>query len=343
MLERTDRMKALVTGATGFLGSHLVDHLLQRGDDVRALVRASSDTSFLRERDVEMVAGDITGAASLGPAVGGVDVVYHTAANVADWGPWPEFQSATIDGTRNVLEAAAAAGIPRFLHVSTLDVYALSALRSRVTEGSPLEKRFGWLDYYRRSKVAAEKIARRYAAEGRLGVTIVRPGLLFGERDGGMFPGIAAFLKSGSSAYLGSGRNRLPYVYAGDVADACILAATTAGTAGEIYNVASDEAVTQRDLFQAVAEATGLAPPRRGVPLRLGYTAALFMEAWCVLRGRRARPEATRYGVNIVALDYHVDASKLKSLGWQAKVPMREAMRRCVEPSSEQRSQPAGA
>jgi len=91
----------------------------------------------------------------------GVEAVYHTAAMVSEWDPWRDFQTVTIDGTRNVLRAAAAAGVPRFLHVSTDGVYSLQALKGRITEESPLEKRFGWGDYYRRSKSAPSSSIRR--------------------------------------------------------------------------------------------------------------------------------------------------------------------------------------
>src|SRR3970040_1307845 len=102
-------MKALVTGATGFLGSHIVERLMQRGDDVRALVRPSSDTRLLREWGVELVNGDVTQPDSLLAAMSGIEAVYHTAAMVSEWDPWRDFQTVTIDGTRNVLRAAAAA------------------------------------------------------------------------------------------------------------------------------------------------------------------------------------------------------------------------------------------
>ncbi len=337
-------MKALVTGATGFLGSHIVERLVQAGDDVRALVRPSSDTSLLREWGVELVSGDVTQPESLAAAINGVDVVYHAAANVSEWDPWRDFETATIDGTRNILRAASQAGVPRFLHVSSDAVYSLKALSGRITEESPLEKRFGWGDYYRRSKSAAEKIARRHAKEGNMAVTIVRPGLLLGERDRAMFPGVLRFLNSGVSTYLGSGDNRLPYVYAGDVADACIAGATDDRAVGQIYNVVSDEQVTQKNLFAAVAEATGLKPPSRVVPKPLAYGLGMLIEAWCVFaRRRKVRPELTRFAVILFAYDYHEDASKLRrELGWEPKVPLKEAVRRCVEWHREQEKQPAG-
>ncbi|HSP56111.1 MAG TPA: NAD-dependent epimerase/dehydratase family protein, partial [Dehalococcoidia bacterium] len=295
-------MRALVTGATGFLGSHIAERLVARGDEVRALVRPSSDTAFLKKLGVELVIGDVTEPESLVPAMAGSEVLYHAAAKVADWGPWRDFQRVTVDGTRNILNAAIQGGVQRVLHVSTDGVYALSAFKGTVTEDSPLEKHFGWLDYYRRSKLAAERLARRYAEEGKLPVTIVRPGLLFGERDRVMFPGIVAFLKSGSAAYLGRADNPLPYIYAGDVAEACIAGANSDAAADRTYNVVSDEPVTQAAVFDAIADAAGLPKPKRHIPVRLIYAMAMGMEAWCLFgRRRKAHPEITRFGVILLA------------------------------------------
>jgi nucleoside-diphosphate-sugar epimerase len=325
-------MRALVTGATGFIGSHIADRLLERGHTVRALVRPGSDVSYLEERGVELARGDLTDPDSLAPAVAGIDTVFHLAAMVGDWGPWRAFKSVTIEGTRNVLAAAAQAGVPCFLHISSDAVYAHRYLGKRMTEETPLETRFAWWDYYRRSKLAAERLARRYSDDGRLSVTALRPGLVLGERDRAMLPGVIAFLRSKSAMYLGSGHNRLPYVYAGDVADACLLAASSDKAAGGAYNVVSAEKVTQRDLFASVAEESGLALPRRAMPLPIAYGIAFVMELASVLGGRRSRPSLTRFSVTLIGGHYLEDAAKTeRELGWRAETPMREAVRRSVE------------
>jgi nucleoside-diphosphate-sugar epimerase len=156
-----------------------------------------------------------------------------------------------------------------------------------------------------------------------------------------MLPGLIAFLKSPSSSYLGSGANRLPCVYAGDVAELCILAATSDATLGEIYNAVNHEYVTQRDLFEAVAACTSLPAPKRSLPLRAVYALAMAMEARARLRGWEHRPDLTRFSVNLLGVDYVEDASKaVNQLGWKPQVSMREAVRRSVEWSRERRSQP---
>lgn len=324
-------MKALVTGATGFIGSHIADRLVERGHDVRALVRPKSDTAYLEARGVELVSGDMTVPETLPPALDGVDTVFHAAALVTDWAPWSDFDRVTIGGAHFLLEAAARAGVGRFLHVSSDGVYAHRYLGRRMTEDTPLETRFAWWDYYRRSKLAAEVLARRYHADGHLPVTVVRPGLVLGERDSVTLPGVIAFLNSGSATYLGSGRNRLPCVYAGDVAEGCILAATSDIAAGEVYNLVCAEKVSQRDLYAVIGEECGVRLPKRHTPVPLVHALALGAELASVLGGRRSRPSISRFGVTMIGRPYVEDASKAdRDLGWRALTPLREAVRRAV-------------
>ncbi len=334
-------MQTLVTGATGFLGSHIADRLIDRGDSVRALVRPTSNTSYLGSRSVELAVGDITEPDSLPAAFAGVEVVYHAAAHVSDWGPWSDFKHITVDGTRNMLRAAASAGVERFLHVSSDAVYRFGDLGKGVDESTRLETYFGPLDYYRRAKTAAEKIARRAHERGRVPVTIVRPALILGERDAAMLPGLIAFLKSSTAAYMGNARNQLPCVYAGDVADLCVRAATRAEAPGETFNAVNEEHITQRDFFDAAAEIAGIDAPPRSVPLRVLYVIAAATEAAARLRGWSHHPDLTRFAVNLMGLDYIEDNSKARSeLGWRAEVGMKEAVRRSVEWARERKRQP---
>jgi nucleoside-diphosphate-sugar epimerase len=304
--------------------------LLQRGDSVRALVRPTGDTAFLQSLGVELVHGDVTDAASLPPALDGIEAVYHAAALVSDWGPWEGFRNVTINGTRNMLRAAIAAGTPRFLYVSTDGVYRYQDLRRGVTEETPVETHFGPLDYYRRSKTKAEKIARRFQRDGQA-ISIVRPALILGERDRAMLPGVMAFLKGPLAVYLGNGRNQLPYVYAGDVADLCIRAATNSLAQGQIYNAVSDEPVTQRSLFQTAAAIANIGEPKRHVPFRLIYAMTAALELKSRLSGWDSRPDLTRFSANLLGVEFREDASKAtRELGWRPEVSLRDAVTRSV-------------
>src|SRR3990172_3129349 len=156
-------MKALVTGATGFIGGHIVDGLLAAGHEVRGLASSAQKATRLEQLGVEVVVGDVTDIDSLSAAARGVDTVFHAAAKVTDWGPWPEFEAVTVRGTENALQAAVDAGVRRFLHVSTVGVYDDRAIvqgAGRITEDTPLVDRAGgFWGFYAKSKMLAEKAA----------------------------------------------------------------------------------------------------------------------------------------------------------------------------------------
>ncbi len=226
----TDR--DLVTGATGLLGSHIAERLVARGRRVRALVRAASDTGFLQSLGVELVRGDLTDPESTRRAIRGVEVVYHAAAKVGDWGTWPEFQAgchrrdrATSAGRRptrgsrgsSTSARPAPTGIP-------------PEGGPPVDETAPLGQNLWWpWDYYTISKVEAERIFWRLAEERGLALTVIRPSWLYGERDRTTTARLVESLRRRRVPPGRPGDNPLSAVYAGTVADAAILAARRPG------------------------------------------------------------------------------------------------------------------
>src|SRR3954471_19799366 len=184
----------VVTGATGFLGSHIAEQLAARGERVRALVRPTSDTAFLRQLGAELAPGDLADPASLRRAVEGADVVYHCAARVGDWGPWRAFQEQVIEATANLLDACRAAHVGRVLHVSSIIVYGHPQLREgQFTEDEPLGQNLWLWDYYCRAKIRAEELCRAYSGA----LTIVRPSWIYGPRDRTSLPRLLKALDAG--------------------------------------------------------------------------------------------------------------------------------------------------
>jgi nucleoside-diphosphate-sugar epimerase len=213
---------ALITGATGLLGSHIAERLVARGDRVRALVRPSSDTAFLRSLGVELVPGDLSDPSSCVAALRGAAVVYHAAAKVGDWGTWRAFQVDCIDATAHLAAAAAGAGLGRFVHISSTSAYGHPTDRGvPIDETAPLGQDLWWLwDYYTRSKVECERLLWRMAATDGLRLTVIRPSWLYGERDRTTVPRLVARLRSGGIPLIGRGDNPLSAIYAGEVAAA---------------------------------------------------------------------------------------------------------------------------
>jgi nucleoside-diphosphate-sugar epimerase len=318
----------VVTGATGLVGSHVVERLVARGQRVRALVRPTSDTVFLRKQGVELIEGNLHDPASLRRAFRGAAIVYHSAARVSDWGPWSAFQADVIDATRNVLEACRAEGVGRLLHVSSVAVYGQPQIKQgEVTEDAPLGQRLWLWDYYGRSKIEAEKLVRAHDPAA----TIIRPVWVYGPRDRTTMPRVIEALRAGRVPILGSGRNALNVLYAGDVAEGAILAANHPQARGQAYNLSSTGEITQVDLLNTLTDALGLPRIRRHLPVFLVMRAAFLMELWGRLLRRRQPPTLTRKAVSLIARSTRYSTAKARQeLGWQPQMNIHEGVRRTL-------------
>jgi nucleoside-diphosphate-sugar epimerase len=322
----------LVTGATGLLGSHIAERLVSQGHTVRALVRPASDTRFLETIGVEIVRGDLTDQASCLAAIQGVDVVYHAAAKVGDWGRWPEFQAHCIDATRNLARAAAATSVARFVHISSTSAYGHPTDRLEpIDETAPMGQNVWVWDPYTRSKVACEETLWAMARERALPVTVIRPSWLFGERDRTTTARLVARLRQGQVLLIGRGDNPLSAVYAGAVADAALLAAADPGSIGEAYNITNHGRITQEEFFNLFAEASGAPRVTRHVSYRLAYAAAFVLEAHGRLTHRPNPPLVTRYATWLMGrwLEYSTEKAQ-RRLGWKPAYTYRESIERSV-------------
>ena len=318
MTESDDNRISLITGATGLLGSHIAEQLRRRGSRVRALVRSTSDTAFLESIGCELVRGDVTDRASLTEACRGVDVVYHAAARVGDWGPWSEFVAITIDGTRNLLDAALAGGIRRFLHISSISVYGyVDGQGASFDETAPLGYRLYKWAYYSRAKVQAEQIVWGYHNNGRIPVTVLRPSWLYGERDRATLGRLIDSIRQGKCKLIGDGDNRLNVVHAANAAEAAILAAESPNAVGEAYNCSNDGVLTQSGYFNKIAQALGEPPVSRRVPYRVAKIAAFVFECFGHAFKRKDPPLVTRYAVWLIGRRAFFETQKAREqLGW---------------------------
>jgi nucleoside-diphosphate-sugar epimerase len=249
-------MKALVTGANGFTGSHLVKALFNRGDSVVGLVRRSSNLSRLPDK-IELVYGDITDRAALTQAMTGVEVVFHTAAYV-ELGlvNASEMERVNVEGTRAVLEVAQSLQIPKLVYCSTIGIFG-------DTQGKVIDETFqrtqkDFSSTYDRTKYAAQKLVDSAAAAG-LSVVSVMPSGIFGTDDPHFMPVLNAFLKGKLKVWAGGDRIT-GIVHVDDLADAMILAANQ-GKSGEYYIISAGDLST-RDMFEIFSKETGIAPPR---------------------------------------------------------------------------------
>jgi nucleoside-diphosphate-sugar epimerase len=261
-------VRILVTGAGGFIGSHVVDELCAHGHEVRALDQRWS-AGAPAAPGVTRLVGDVTRADDCRAAVARCDAVCHLAARVGDWGPAADYFRVNVAGTRTLLEAARAAHARRFLLVSSVAVHHYRGLRD-ADETAP---RDGHVNAYARSKVAAEALVRDEA--GDLEWVIVRPGVFpFGPRDRTSFVHLARELERGRAGFVAGGEALVTTAYVENLAAGMRLALEHPAAAGEDFVIGDDEPVSWRDLFGRFARALGVRPPWISVPFWLAYPAA---------------------------------------------------------------------
>lgn len=324
--------RVFVTGASGFVGSHLVEKLDREGQLVRALVRPTSRIGHLRHLDIEWVEGDLGSVEQLKEAVEGCDVVYHCAA--ATKGSWNEYLEATIKGTERLLEASVAVGVKRFVYISSLSVYGVGQLKDHelVTEDTPYEPHPEKRGHYAHSKIEAEKLVRRYALEEGLQVTILRPGTIYGPRGKVFFPRIGYSLKNRIFLVIGSGDHVLPLVYVGNVVDAMLLAGARHAAVNQTYNIVDEDRITQRQYLDQFIKRAGLKAPTLHVPFAFLYFAASLLEVKTTLTRAKRAPFLSRYRLVCGAKRFRFDTSRAKSqLQWKPTVSLQEGLDRTFQ------------
>ena len=315
--------RALVTGATGLVGSYLTERLLADGWEVRAVVRARGATAPLAARGVELVEGDVRAAGSLAGAASGCDVIFHAAAAVTARGGWSEYHGINIEGTRNVIAAACHAGA-RLLHVSSVAVYgAGERYRSGMLtdEDAPLPP-LPEHAYYARSKRESEALVLDAHRRGELWATAIRPNVIYGRGDRQFTPRIARIVQFGFAPVPGGGHTTLPIVHAANVADAAVRAVAIDAAGGRAYNTANDHDVTLATFFRLAGEGLGRNVRLIAVPvwlLRLALPIAARLRG---LGRRRGQPVSASASLDFATRDNPFTSRRARvELGWDP--PMR--------------------
>jgi dihydroflavonol-4-reductase len=304
-------MKALVTGATGFVGGAVARALVRAGVEVRVLARPDSDPRNLESLPVERVAGDLRDPASLRTALSGCRHLYHVAAHYALWAKDPSiFYDINVRGTRNLLEAAGAVGIERTVYCSTIGAIGLPPNGGLGTEETPvlLDQMAG---HYKRSKYLAEQEVLKLARKG-LPVVIVNPSAPVGEADVRPTPTgqvIVDFMKGRMPAYIETGMN---IVDVDDVAAGHLLAMQK-GRQGERY-ILGCKNLMLRDVFEILSKLTGVKAPSIKLP-RLAVLPLAYCNQW-IANITGIPPRIPLEGVKMAKYKMHYDCSKaIRELG----------------------------
>ena len=313
-------MKVLVTGASGFLGSHIAEQLTREGHEVRALVRRSSKREFLETlKGLEFAYGGVEDAEKVAEAVKGVDAIIHSAGLVKARNPG-EFRTTNVTGTKNLLDSAEAHAprLKRFVFVSSL------AAAGPSPDGKPVDRTKDPtpVTHYGRSKLEAERVA--LAMKDRLPITILRPAAIYGPRDNEIFA-VFQSVHRGVLPTIGDGTNTLSMIYGADCADACVKALFAEVPSGSIYFVDDGEVYRLRQMLEGIEGALGKkAKIRINLPFPVVYMAALSAEIFGKLSNRAVM--LTRDKMNEMRQPHWVcsSADTRTALHWEPKTMLRE-------------------
>ena len=317
-------MEILITGGNGFLGRNLILALHERGDRVRVLASPTGDTTWLEQRGVTIFRGDIRNPEALEAPMRDADAVVHLAAIIKVWGSMQDSYAINVIGTENVCRAALTAGISRFVYTSSAMIYNMAHGKPATEENdlAPLD------EPYSKTKAESDTFVQRMVAEEHLPAVILRLGPLIGPGDSLNFGRTADRLRTGKGFIIGSGNNIIPFVYTSDVVQAILLALDSNNAVGQVYNIGSDQPLTQKEYLSAIAQEMGIAAPRIHVPYQPMYAAGYVAERIAALSTNRIKPIVTRHGVKIFGANNRMSIDKARrELGYTPQVSIREGVR----------------
>ena len=318
-------MKALVTGATGFLGKRLAKRLADDGHEVVGLGRNLDAGRWLEENGVRFVSADLADREAVVAACRDQEVVFHSGALSSPWGAYPAFYKANVEGTRNVIEGCRTHGIRRLVHVSTPSLYFNTEERLNVSEDDPLAETP--VNHYAATKRMAETLVDAAHAHG-LPVVTIRPRALFGPGDTTILPRLIRANERGALPLFGTEGPWVDVTYVDNVVDSLLLCASAPDhVLGRKYNITNGETVRMRHLLEKLFAA--LEVPARFRPMRysVAYALAGTMEvaANAFMGGRE--PLLTRYSVNVLAKSQTLDISAARrDLGYTPRYSLDDGL-----------------
>lgn len=306
-------MRILVTGGTGFIGNHVVRRLIGEGHTVRVLVRKAATAQLIKALGAEIIEGDLLQAASLQGAASTMDAVVHTAAVVGSGrATGAEYYQANVVGTQSILSEAKRANVGRFVHMSTVGVYGLGALKRDVTEDQPVKPAGS---AYVKTKAQAEALV---LASGIPSV-ILRPFWITGGGDHFLIPQVGTLMRANRFTLIGNGQQLWSISAVENVGDAAALAAVHPNAPGHIYHV-NDAAVPVADIMNEIAKVLKRPPVTTRTPMALA-----------VLKNMLVYRAAPRYTVDLlfgIWKDATFSTDRIcRDLGWQPRIPWRDSLR----------------
>jgi 2-alkyl-3-oxoalkanoate reductase len=315
-------MRIFVTGASGFIGRNATRRLAADGHRVTALLMPEERDPF---SGVDIARCDLAEAAPDARLLEGHDAVLHLAGAVG-FQTWKACRRVNVEGTRHIAQAAIAAGVGRFVHMSSVSVYG-RVPEAPLTEESPL-RAIG--DPYGDTKIEAERILRELEAAGRLRLTVLRPTVVYGRRDRKFALNLIGLVRGGRATLPGDGRNRVDLVHVDDLTELVSAVLRSPATIGRTYNVAHPDNPTLDELVRELARLMDVPLRVRYVPFPLAFAAASLAELAAALTGKE--PRLNRYSVRVIGRNYdYVVDRMLGELGFRPRVGLFEGFRDVLE------------
>jgi nucleoside-diphosphate-sugar epimerase len=311
----------LVTGASGFIGGHLTERLVQQGHAVRCLVRPTSGVSLLETLGVEIAVGDLADTEAVGRAARGCRYIFHCGAMVSDWATVHEIRRVNVEGTRNVVRAAAEACVERLVHFSSTDVYGYPG--GRAVDETHVATRFR--NWYSQTKLAAEDEVRQAEQARRLDAVILRPATVYGPRSADVVGEIARAIRGGNMLLVDRGRAIAGLCYVSNLIDAAVLAMHHEAAVGQAFNVTDGLDVTWNEFTSGLADGLGSARVRWSIPYWAAHGLGFSLENGYRLFHRTTRlslpPLLSRQAVHVLGQNQDFSNRKARELlGWEPKV-----------------------
>lgn len=318
-------MKILVTGGTGFTGHNLSRKLLQDGHQVRLLVRSRSRVTLEPHPFLEIHEGDIRDRLAVDRAVAGVTKIFNIAAMYRTaGGADQDYRDIHVEGTRHLLEAAAKHQVERFVHCSTVGVHG-DVKVAPGTEESP----YSPADIYQRTKLEGELLAREFAAQNGLALTVIRPTAIYGPGDTRLLKLFKLAIMD-TTPVIGTGKIYYHMVYIDDLVEGFILASEEEAAIGQVFIIGGEEKIILDDLLSVIARITGRSESKIHIPAFPFQLAGSLCEKICIPLG--IEPPIYRRRVDFFTKSRIFDIGKAKRLlGYAPKFGLQEGLRRTAE------------